>query len=67
LEHVVWNVSSRCLGNTPPPEQSEWPHGEDLDHYPTPRAIIGQIGSVIAVCLGLALLVHVLLAAIGMS
>ena len=50
-----------------PPEAHEWSLDQDLKFCPTPRAVIGQIGIVIAVCLGLGLLAHVLMAAIGMS
>ena len=35
--------------------------------YPTPTEILAQIGRVLAFCLGLALLAHVLVAVVGMQ
>ena len=38
---------------------------EDLDSYPTPSEIVGQIALVIAVCLGLGLLARLLVSMVG--
>jgi hypothetical protein len=53
---------------SPHPDQADSPLLlEDLNTGPTPGEIIGQIGRVIAVCLGLGLLARVLIAFTGMQ
>ena len=42
-------------------------HGQEAGPHPTPAEIMGQIGCVVAACLGLALMMHVLVAALGIE
>jgi hypothetical protein len=38
---------------------------EDLNNCPRPREVFAEIGRVIAVCLGLGVLAHILVAIVG--
>ncbi|GEM_PF-5327676 len=42
-------------------------HGQEAGPHPTPAEIMAQIGCVVAACLGLALVMHVFVAALGIE
>lgn len=67
MECDVSDIRHSSYGS-PHPQEAESPlRMEDRASYPTPGEIIGQIASVIAVCLGLGLLARVLVNFAGMQ
>lgn len=67
MECDVNNVRRTAYGLPPPQTAKVAFLMEDLSpgSCPTPREIFGQIGRVIAVCLGLGVLAHALVALVG--
>jgi hypothetical protein len=65
MECVVNDVRFTSFGS-PAPREPEVPFmREDISTCRTPGKVISQIGRVIAICLGLGLLAHVLVAPVG--
>jgi hypothetical protein len=67
MERDVSEVRHTSYGS-PHPQDTEIPVGiDDQPSWPTQGEVFGQIGRVIAVCLGLGLLARVLVAFTGMQ
>ena len=65
MECIVHDARPRSYGS-PAPREAEMPFFmEDIDTIPTPGRMLTEIGRVIAVCLGLGVLAHILVAIIG--